>query len=917
MTIHNLTRGVKSLLHSDNTERDLDDELEGFLNESIADKQRRGYTPQQATRMARVEMGSTNTVKHHVRSTGWETHMENLLQDLRYILRVLRRSPGFTAVAVLSLALGIGANTAIFTLVRQVVLKQLPVHNPQELYSIGPAGPGGILGGVDIGTNDLVPYDFARQMQHDPGPFQGAAAYGSFAPLVNVRIPGSAAAVQAPGKLVTGNFFQVLQASPLLGRTLLPSDDTSKDANPVAVISYHFWLQSMSADPHVVGRTLTIDSIPFTILGVMPEAFHDLKYGVRPTDFWFPLTMAPSMMVDPKILDRDHYFLDMVVRRNPTHTLAADQQWLDSQMRNYARAAVGATPTPGRLQEISHITSPLTSAARGLSALRNRYADSLMILSVIVAVVLLIACANLANFLLARAIARQREVATRLALGSSRGRILAQSLIEALVLSLTGGLLGLGFAFLITRALIAFVMHGSPDTVLSPTPDLGVLAFTFAISIVAGLLFGLAPALQFARSAAGPTLSPSSRGTANSSGRFWPKALITSQVVLALLLLVVAGLFLRTLRNLQDQNLGFERTHLLIAEIKPDIAGYTPEKAPMLNQSMLESLSSIPGVRSAALADSPPISNGAWRSSMRPAGYTPGPDEPMAAVLKRVSGRYFETTGSEIVSGRALSPSDSATSAKVVVVNQTLANKYFPHGDAVGRTIGVDIEDSAQWNIVGIAHDTRAFDLRGKAAEPMIYLPVAQLTDAKGQGTRESFATIILIRTTGDPSATTRAVRGALHSVDPNLPLLNVYTMQEHLNSFTSSETLISRLTSAFALLAVLLSAIGLYGVMSFNVVRRTNEIGIRMALGASNGGVQWMVLRESLWLLMIGLAIGLPATLAATRLLRAQLYQMSPFDPMVFMAATLGIAAITLLSAWIPSRRAASIDPMVALRYD
>lgn len=917
MTLNNLIRGVKSLLQSDKTERNLDEELEGFLNESIADKERRGYTPQQASRMARVEMGSTNAVKHHVRSTGWETLMENLLQDLRYILRVLRRSPGFTAVAVLSLALGIGANTAIFTLIRQVVLKQLPVQNPQELYSIGTAGPGGILGGVDIGTNDLFPLDFARQMQHNPGPFQGAAAYGSFAPMVNIRIPGSAESIQAPGKLVTGNFFQVLQATPLMGRTLLPSDDTAKDANPVAVISYHFWLQSMSADPNAVGKTLTINSIPFTILGVMPEGFHDLKYGIRPTDFWFPLTMAPSMMVDPNILERDHYFLDMVVRREPTHTLAADQQWLDSQMRNYARAAVGATPAPGRLQEISHITSPLTSASRGLSALRNRYADSLLILSVIVAVVLLIACANLANFLLARAIARQREVATRLALGSSRGRILTQSLMEALVLSLTGGLLGLGFAFLIARALIAFVMHGSPDTVLSASPDLTVLAFTFTVSILAGLLFGFAPALQFARSQAGPTLSPSARGTANNSGRFWPKALITSQVVLALLLLVVAGLFLRTLRNLQDQDLGFDRFHLLIAEFKPDIAGYTPEKAPMLNQRMLEALSAIPGVRSAALADSPPISNGAWRSSMHPAGYTAAPDEQMAAVLKRVSGRYFETTGSEIVAGRGLAVSDTSTATKVVVVNQTLANKYFPHGDAIGRTIGVDITTNSSWNIVGIARDTRAFDLRGTTTEPMIYLPVAQLTDDKGQGTRDSFAPIILVRTVGDPAMTTRAVRGALHSVDPNLPILNIYTMQEHLNSFTSSETLISRLTSTFAMLAVLLSAIGLYGVMSFNVARRTNEIGIRMALGASNGGVQWMVLRESLSLLMIGLAIGLPATLVATRLLRSQLYQMSPFDPIVFIAATLGIAIITLLSAWIPSRRAASIDPMVALRYD
>lgn len=909
----NLIRGMKSLLRSANVERDLDDELQGFLDESMADKQRSGYSPQQAEHLARVEMGSTNTVKHHIRSVGWETRMENLLQDIRYTIRTLLRSPGFTAVAVLSLALGIGANTAIFTLIRQVVMKQLPVQNPQELYSFGAAGAGGMLGGVDIGTVELFPYDFARQLQQQPGPFQSTAAYSSFAPMVNIRIPGSAEAIQAPGKLVTGNFFQVLQASPLLGRTLQPSDDTVKNGNPVTVISYHFWLQSMSADPTVVGKTITINSIPFTILGVMPEAFHDLKYGVRPTDFWFPLTMAPSVMVQDNILERDHYFLDMVARRNLTHSLTADQHWLDSQMRNYARAAAGAPLSPARQQEIDHITTPLTSAARGLSSLRNQYGDSLLILSVIVAVVLLIACANLANFLLARAIARQREVSTRLALGSSRARILGQSILEALTLSLTGGLLGLGFAFVITRALIAFVMRGSPDTVLSAHPDGVVLSFTFAISVVAGLLFGLAPALQFARSAAGPTmLSPSTRSTANSSGRFWPKALITSQVVLALLLLVVAGLFLRTLRNLQDQSLGFERTHLLIAEIKPDIAGYTPENVPVLNQRMLESLSAIPGVRSASLADTPPISSGAWRSSMHPTGYTPGQNEEMGALLRRVSGRYFETTGVEIVSGRGLAPSDTSTATKVVVVNQTLANKYYPHGDAVGRTIGVDLDTNGPWNIVGIAKDTRALDLRGAKPEPLIYLPIVQLS-----GAHDSFANIILVRTVGDPTMTTRAVRGALHSVDPNLPILNIRTMQEHLDTFTSSETLISRLTSTFAILAVLLSAIGLYGVMSFNVARRTNEIGIRMALGASNSGVQWMVLRESLWLLAIGLAIGLPATLIVARFLRSQLYQMSPFDPVVFAAATIGIAIVTIVSTWLPSRRAASIDPMVALRYE
>ncbi|MEZ2348085.1 ADOP family duplicated permease [Terriglobus sp. RCC_193] len=910
----NLIRGVKSLLRSAHVERDLDDELQGFLDQSIADKQRNGHSPQQAERLARVEIGSTNTVKHHIRSVGWETRMENLLQDLRYTIRTLLRSPGFTAVAILSLALGIGANTAIFTLLRQVVMQQLPVRNPQELVSFGTGESAGILGGVDMGTADLFTYDFARQLQKDPGPFQGVASYSSFAPTVNVRIPGLATAIQAPGKLVSGNFFQVLQATPLLGRTIESYDATAPGSNAVTVISYHFWVQSLSADANAIGKSITVNGLPFTIVGVMPEAFHDLKQGARQNDFWFPLTMAATIMVQNEILQPDHFFLDMVARRNPRNALSADQQWFDRQIRTQVRTASGTNIPPAREQEIEHLTVRLVPAAKGLSYLRSRYRDSLLILAVIVAVVLLIACANLANFLLARAIARQREVTTRLALGSSRGRILGQSILEALLLSLTGGALGLGLAFLATRALIAFVMHGVPASILSARPDTAVLVFTFAISVFAGLLFGLAPALQFARSSDVATLAPAARTSASAGGgsaRFWPKALITMQVVMALLLLVVAGLFLRTLRNLQGQDLGFERTHLLLAQVQPDIAGYTPERLPALNQRLLETITAIPGVRSAALADGPPISTGSWRSSFHPSNYTPGPREEMGSTLRRVTGQYFETIGSDIVAGRSIIPTDTATSMKVAVINQALANKYYPHGNAIGQTLQIDLNTPGPWRIVGIAHNSRSLDLR-TVPEPLIYLPLFQLT-----GAHDVIAPTILVRTAGDPADMTHTLRSAIASVDPNLPLLKIQTIQEHLGDFTSTETLIARLTIAFAALAVLLAAIGLYGVMSFNVVRRTNEIGIRMALGASNAGVQWMVLRESFLLLVAGLLIGLPITVIAARFLRSQLYQMSPFDPVVFVAATVGIVAVTIVSAWLPSRRAAAIDPMVALRYE
>lgn len=918
--IANLVRGVVSLLRGGLVERVLDEELQDFTRSSIAEKMRRGMPAEEAARAARVEMGSTNSVKHRIRSVGWESQMEILIHDMRYAMRTLRRSPGFTLVAVISLALGIGANTAIFTLIRQVVLQQLPVRNPQELVSFGKAVGGGILGGIDLGVADQFTYDFARQVEQRPGPFQGIAAYSSFSPTANVRVPHSESSVQVPGTLVSGNFFDVLGATPLMGRTIAAGDVHTPDGDPVAVISYHFWQQSLSADPNVIGTTVSVNGTPFTIIGVMPEAFHGLKQDVRPNDFWFPLTMAQEVMLHPDMLQpRNFYYLHLVGRRNLQNSLDADQGWLDRQIRDYVRAGEGAAIPVARQREIERLTVRLVPAAKGVSELRSVFGDSLMILSLIVAVVLLIACANLANFLLARAVARQREVATRLALGSSRARIVRQSVMEALLLSLSGAMVGLGVAFAVTRALIGFVAHGAMSTTLTAKPDTSVLAYTFVVAVMAGLLFGLAPALHVARSSAGPTLTSTTRTAAAGGGRgarFWPRALITAQVVLSLVLLVAAGLFIRTLRNLQSQNLGFEREHLLVAQVEPNIAGYTPERVPGLNQRLLEALSAIPGVRSAALAEGPPISSATWMSSLRPAGYTPAPRENMSCVLKRVSGRYFETTGTRIVAGRAITPSDTASSQKVIVVNETFARKYFPKGDAIGRTVKVDIPEEGPWTIVGIARDTRAVDPR-EAPRGLVYFPLFQLTDKRGEGTQDSYATSVLLRTSGDPASVTRALRRAIASVDSNLPILDTRTIQEHVETFMTSEALISRLTAAFAMLAVVLAAIGLYGVMSFNVARQTNEIGIRMALGASSSGVQWMILRESLTLLIAGLMVGLPLALGAARMLRSQLYGMSPFDPVIFAGAVAGISVVVLFSAWIPARRAAAIDPINALRYE
>ena len=919
--LSNISQGIRSLFHRDSIEREMDDELRGFVEASTADKVRHGMPAEQATRAARIEMGSSNAVKHHIRSATWESKVEIFWHDLRHCVRGLLRSPGFTLIAVLSLGLGIGANTAIFTLIKQVLLQNLPVRDPQQLVTFGTSTGSGILGGIDLGTADMFTYDFARQQEANPGPFAGIAAYSSLSPRVNVRLPNTAGALQIPASIVSSNFFSVLDAEPLLGRVITRSDADAPDRNAVAVISYHLWQQSFSSDPAILGKSISINATPFTVIGVMPAAFHGIRQELEPAEIWVPITMVQEILLQPGFLEpRWCYFLHLVARRSHPSQLSADQAWLDRQIRDYVRAGEGHTIPAARQQEIERITVPLVSGAHGVSRLRSQYGDSLTLLMAIVAVVLLIACANLANFLLARAIARQRETATRLALGSSRGRIIRQNMLEALLLSLSGGLVGLGLAFTGTRALIAFVARGASYVPLNASPDSAILLFTLGVSVFAGLLFGLAPALQVARASAIPAMNATTRTAASNGGRtsrWWPKALVTAQIMFCLLLLVTAGLFLRTLRNLQNQDFGFERTHLLIAEFSPELAGYKPEQIPALNQRVLERLSAIPGVRSAALAEVPPISFSSWTSFISLSGYIPSPKEDMGSVLNRVSGQYFETAGISIVAGRPITPADKANGMKVAVINETIAHRFFPKGDAIGHTLKIASDDvQGPWQIVGIARDSRSGNPRNEPSR-MVYLPLAQILGKNSEGIQDSFADTILLRTAGDPASTIHDLRGAIVGLDANLPLLQVHTMHDQMEAAMSQETLVSRLTSIFALLAVLLAAVGLYGVMSFNVARRSNEIGIRMALGATGGGVQWMVLRESLILLLAGLVLGVPIAFAAARLIRAQLYQMSPFDPTIFIVATAGIAAVTVLSAWLPSRRAAAVDPMVSLRCE
>jgi predicted permease len=914
----NISAGLRSLIVRSRVEREMDEELHGFLEASTEDKKRAGMAPEQAASAARVEMGSTHAVKHHIRSAGWESAVENLWMDLRYSARMLVKSPGFTLVAVMSLALGIGANTAIFTLINSVLLKQLPVRAPKELVSLGKSLSGGVLGGVDMGTADLYPYDFARQLEKQPGPFAGIFSYNSRLRRVGVQ-PGEHPAGQPAqylAHLVSGNYFGVLGVPMFMGRSIQPTDAEAPGRNAVVVVSYHYWRETMDADPAAIGKVLTINGVPCTVVGVAPLKFYGITLDTQPPDFWAPLTMQAELTREPSLLDvNGPYWLHLGARHAAGSSPAQEQQWLNTQIRSYILAQEGAKIKPERRKEIERIAKPLVPAGYGVSSLRRNFEGPLLILMGVVILVLLVACANLANFLLAKAAAREREISTRLALGSSRIRIVRQILTEALLLSAAGGVCGLVLAWFATRALIDFVAAGAAYTSLDARPDISVLAFTFGVSLLTGLLFGLAPALRVARSDAAPALNANARTAAGSGGRegrLLPRALVVAQVTASVVLLAGAGLFLRSLNNLEQQDFGFNRTQLLLVALGDKFGGLKPEQVASFYQRVQDRLNALPGISGTAFSNAAPMSRGSWDSSMKVQGYVPGPKEDMDAILERVTPGYFETTGIRIVQGRAVGREDAPGGTKAVVVNRVFAEHYFPHNDAVGHQITLDDDTNAgPWEIVGVAANTR---YSGPREEPQrqVYFPVQQLVVGEN-----SYAEWLQVSTTGDPAKMTGAVRAALAEIDPSLPVLRIQSIGDLTDRFLANDALISRLSGMFSALAVLLAGIGLYGVMSYSVVRRTNEIGIRIALGAQSGKVLWMVLQESLVLLGIGLALGLPLALGGLRFLQSQLFELSSSDPVTLAGSVLIIAAATLLAAWLPARRATKVDPMVALRCD
>ncbi len=721
---------------------------------------------------------------------------------------------------------------------------------------------------------------------------------------------------QAPAELglshlVSANFFDVLGAKPLLGRTFDTSEASGQEAT--AVVSYRFWQESLGGDAGALGRAIRINGTSFALIGVMPPRFYGVSLDQRAPDFWLPLAFQPEVMLQPSLLaPHALYWLHLMGRRNPEAPLARIQAWMTSQLQAYMMDREGPQVSETRRREIRGIFVPALPGDRGISDLRDRYSEPLKVLMGIVVLVLLIACANLANFLLARASSREREFATRLALGSAPARIVRSLLTEALLLALAGGCLGLLFSYFVTRGLIKFVAAGALHTALSAVPDTRILLFTLGVSVLTGLLFGLAPALRIRRLSVAPAEQASARGAAGSGGRSrftLPKLLTASQVILSLTLVSSTGLFARTLHNLEKSDFGFNRHRLLLVSFGAKFAGYKPEQVYGLYDRMLEAVAALPGVRSASVSGTPPINAGRWNSPIYFTGNV-AEKKDTSTLLERIGPHYFETVSIPVLRGRTIGRRDTLNALKVAVVNKAAADYFFPNGDAIGRVFTVaDPSVKGAFQIIGIVGNSIYRSPR-TPQERMVYLPVAQLTGD------DAYAYCLEIQTSGEPAGVIAEVRRALAGVDPNLPIVDVKTIAEQTQHQLANEILVSRLSGFFSLLALSLACIGLYGIMTYNVLRRSGEIGIRMTLGAQSGTVLWMVLSESLMLLAVGIAVGLPATLAVTRLFQSQLFGLSPWDPVTLLGAVLTISAVVLVSAWFPARRATRVDPLVTLRY-
>jgi predicted permease len=859
-----------------------------------------------------------NDAARYLSIAGW---LDTVFRDLKYTYRTLARTPGFTAVAVLTLALGIGANTAIFSLLDQVLLRLLPVKDPQQLVLLTMKGRhyGSNWGGNAISHPMFRDFRDHNEVFSDMFcrfPTSASLSFGQQAERVSVE-------------LVSGTYFSTLGVVPAMGRILTPGDDVVPSGHPYVVLNYNFWKTRFAGDPQIVGKTLNVNNYKMTVVGVAQEGFDGVELGFSPKIF-IPIVMQPQIMVgnpEDMLKTRRNRWVNAFGRLKPGISQqlakAALQPFMHSMLEMEVQQKEFSHASEYDRGEFLKCWIDVLPGSQGRSSTRRQLTTPLWVLMATTGVVLLIACANLANLMLVRGSGRVKEIAVRLAMGATRPRIIGQLLIESLSLSALGGITGLAVAFWADRALMKiYLPSDSGGMHISSAPDLRILLFNLAVTVVTGIIFGLVPALQTTKPNIAGTLKEQAGAVVGGGGNHrLRKGLVVAQVTLSLLLLIGAGLFVRSLANLRNLGPGFSPERLVGFQIDPSLNGYTAERLKVFYPQLSDALSSIPGVRSVGLASMRILEDNEWDSSMSVEGFTPAkPDESAEPYMNAISPNYFATLGVPIVAGRDFTMNDRHVvkhgpeewnwMPTTIMINEKFAKKYFAGRNPIGLHLGfgTDPGTPTDMEVIGVVKDFKYTNLRDEIPE-QAYVPYL--------GDRFLTGMTLYIRTTADPNQLMSTVRSTVRDIDPNVPVYSMRTTEVTINESLSTERMIASLSAVFGFLATLLAVIGLYGVMAYTVAQRTREVGIRIALGAARGNVVWLVMREVLLLVVIGVIAGVTASLALTRVVQSQLFGLTPHDPLTLGLATAALALVACAAGYIPAFRASRLDPMAALRYE
>jgi predicted permease len=843
-----------------------------------------------------------------------------LREDARYALRQFANAPGFTATAVLTLALGIGATTAIFTLAHAVLLKSLPVAKPSELVRIGDREDCCVSGGLRDDWS-LFSYDKYKTFRDGTPGFVELAAFQAGNDLVGVRRIGSNQPAESQrSEYVSGNYFSMFGIGPYAGRVLTPRDDR-KGAEPVAVMSYRTWRQKYGQDPSVVGTSITINGQPFTVVGITPPGFFGDRLQYTPA-FWIPLANEPLINGSSSILEFPQQdWLDVIGRITPGADVKSIEAHMQVELQQWLLSPV-AKLQPGERALVPKQTLHLSPGGAGVQMMRDEYQAGLHLLMWVSGFVLLIACANVANLMLVRATTRKQQTSIRAALGAPRARQIGQVLTESTVLALLGGAAGVGLAFAGTRLLLQLAFEKN-DVAIHATPSLPVLAFTFAVALLTGILFGIAPAWMTATANPADALRGANRSTGQSVG-WTQKSLVVAQAALSLVLLCAAGLLIQSLRNMKRQDFGFETANRYILHIDPQMAGYKPAQLTAFYRQLHDTLTAIAGVNRVSFSLYSPMEGDNWSETVYLEGQAPPPPDTDQndASWVRISDGYFETVGTRVLQGRPITDQDTATSQRVAVVNQRFAKKFFKDESPIGKHFGdLDAKYVGNFEIVGVTEDTQ-YRQPTRKIPPMFFLSAVQSVTYDDPRfvsfeDRSHYLNAIELKTQGTVSRLEPQVRRALAQVNPDLAVIDFVSFAEQVQENFSQQAMIAKLTSLFGLLALVLASVGLYGVTAYSVERRTSEIGIRMALGADRLNVLRLVLRGAFLQMGIGLAIGIPATILGGRAMATQLFGVKPYDPNILLLTTAVLSFAALVAAVVPARRAATLDPMRALRTE